>query len=103
MPPSDIARIFPASRYSSRANASGAPRCFRVDAGIGARQDAIGGQQVDQRFIDLFNPVISLLVVAIDRALDGSDAAVRDIRTAGDVFFVPQQEVVLMLLTYDAQ
>ena len=55
-------------------------------------------EQLDERFVDFFDPVVALLVVAVDRALHGGDAGVGHIGAAGDVLFVPQQEVELMLL-----
>ena len=56
-----------------------------------------------QRFVDLFDPVVALLVVAVDRPLDRGDAVVGDVGAAGDVFFVPEQEVELVLLADDAE
>ena len=51
-----------------------------------------------ERFVDLFDPVVALLVVAVDGPLDGGDALVRHVGAAGDVLFVPEQEVELVLL-----
>src|SRR6185295_18900744 len=43
------------------------------------------------------------LVVAVDRTFHGGDAGIGNIRAAGDVLFVPQEEIELMLLADGGQ
>ena len=76
---------------------------FGVERRAGLRHDAARGERFEQRFVDPFDPVVALLVVAVDRALDRGDALVADVGAAGDVFFVPEQVVELMLLADDGE
>ena len=92
-----LLEVVDAERHDRQAVDRAAGR-FGVQPSAGAREDALVREQFDERFVDLFDPVVALLVVAVDGALDGRDARVGNIGAAGDVFFVPQQEVELMLL-----
>ena len=74
---------------------------FRRAPARGRMPSSVSSSMSD--FIDFFDPVVALLVVAIDRALHGGDACVGDIGAAGDVFFVPQQEIELVLLADGGQ
>ena len=56
-----------------------------------------------QSFVDPFDPIVALLIVAVDRPFHGRDPFVSHIRAAGDVFLVPEEEVELMLLTDHAE
>ncbi len=56
-----------------------------------------------QIIVDLFNRIVPLLVVAIDRPLHRGDLCIADILTAGDIFLVPQQEVEPVLLANRVQ
>ena len=67
------------------------------------RFDAARGKRFEQCFVDPFDRVVALLVVAIDRALDLGDALVADVGAAGDVFLVPEQVVELVLFADDRQ
>lgn len=62
---------------------------FRIQAA--ARHG--GRQRGEENFVHALDGVIALLVVAVNRALVGSDFAVGYIAAAGQVFFIPQQVV----------
>lgn len=70
---------------------------FGVEARAGLGKDAVRLEQFENRFVDAFDGVVALLVVAIDGALDLRDALIANVGTAGDVFFVPEQVVELVL------
>ncbi len=86
-----------AERHDREAVDRGAGR-FGVEAGAGLRLDAGGGKGCGERFVEPFDGVVALLVVAVDRPLDLGDALVADVGAAGDVFLVPEEVVVLVLL-----
>ena len=77
--------------------------CFSVQPCAGAGQDAFGRQSLNKSLVDLLDPIVALLIVAIDRPLYGGDADIGDIGAACDVLFVPKEEVELVLLTDRSQ
>ena len=75
--------------------------CFGVQSSVGARQMPSVCQSLNQSFVDLFDPIVALLVVAVDARFTAA-MRIGNIGAAGDVFFVPEQEVELVLLANDA-
>ena len=61
-------------------------------------QDAAALQHLDERLVDPLDPVVPLLVVPVDRALDRRDLAVVHVRAPRDVLLVPEPEVEFVLL-----
>jgi len=57
----------------------------------------LAGNQFNDRVVDFFDPVIALLVEAVDRTLHPSNLGVADVGTASDILFVPQLEVKAVL------
>ena len=53
---------------------------------------------LQEKIVDLFNGVVALLVVPVDGALDLGNLFIAHVRAAGDVLFVPEKEVELVLL-----
>ena len=78
-------------------------RRFGIEAGADLRNDGRGGEHFDERFVDSFDGVVALLVVAVDGPLDFGDAAIGGVGAAGDVFLVPEQVVELVLLADDGE
>ena len=62
---------------------------------------SLAGDQFDDFVVNLFDPVVALLVEAIDRTLDPSDLGIADVGAARDVFFVPELEVKAVLRADD--
>ncbi len=62
-----------------------------------------GGEQLDERFVDLFNRVVALLVVAVDGTFYCGDALGGREWAASDVFLVPQQKIEAVLFANDGE
>jgi len=60
-------------------------------------RDRNAGDAREQRFVDAFDRVVALLVVAIDRPLVGGDRRVVDVGPARLILLVPEQAVVPMI------
>ena len=56
-----------------------------------------------QIIVDLLDGIVALLVVAVDGPFHRGNARVADVGAAGDIFLVPQQKVVPMLLANQVQ
>ena len=81
-----------------RESVGGTARGFCIESGSCSRRNSFGSKNAEDCLIDFFDPVVALLVVTVDRSLNRRYAGVGYIRTAGDVFLVPEQKVELMLL-----
>ncbi len=80
-----------------------AARCLGVQLSVFGRLDTSLIQCVGDPVVHFFDPVVPLLIQAVDRTFDPRDFLVTDIRAAGNVLFVPQQEVEAALLAGNAQ
>ena len=79
------------------------PGCLGVESCVGRRLHTALLQLVAEGLIDPFDPVVALLIVAIDRPFDCRDLGIARFAAPRDIFFMPEEEVELVLLADDSQ
>lgn len=91
------------SQRENRQPVDHAARSLRVQADAGDRPDTELAQLGDQSVVEFLDEIVPLLVEFVDVPFDLGDVLVAYILAPGDVFFVPEPVVSLVLVANQAE